>query len=129
MAEGDGTCDLRTRVLNDVKDLVMKKRDEGLRPIIMMDANDQWTDKGSKTFQAFITSLNLYDPLHKKYATSLQQTYVRGPRRLDYFLVCRSFEPAIEGIGTLGQYEGLKYSDHVFLLLEYVESQYFSKAS
>ena len=42
-----------------------------------------------------------------------------------YFLVYRSFEPAIEGIGTLGQYEGLKYSDHVFLFMECRESVLF----
>ena len=31
----------------------------------MMDANDDWTEKGSKTFQAFISDLYLIDPLHE----------------------------------------------------------------
>ena len=78
--EGDNSLDPRTRVLNDVKDVIDQKRREGFRPILLMDANDDWTKPGSKTFQAFIRSLNLVDPLHKKFSTTLQKTYVRGQK-------------------------------------------------
>ena len=75
--------DPRTRILINVKALVTQKRTEGFRPIIMMDANDDWTETGSKIFQAFITDLHLVDTLHAKYGSQLQATYSRGHRRLD----------------------------------------------
>ena len=78
--DGDMSMDPQTRILTDVKALVTHKMTEGFRPIIMMDANDDWTEKGSKTFQAFISDLHLIDPLHDKYGSQLQATYSRGHR-------------------------------------------------
>ena len=110
--------DPRTRILTDVKALVTHKLTEGFRPIIMMDANDDWTEKDRKIFQAFISDLHLIDPLHDKYGPQLQATYSRGHRRLDYILVHASIVPAIKRIGTLGMHEGFKFSDHVFLYMD-----------
>ena len=123
--EGDNTRDPRTRVLNDVKELIIQKRREGFRPILLMDANDDWMKPGSKTFQTFIRTLNLVDPLHRKFSTTLQRTYLRGQKRIDYILVDSSIFPAIERIGTLGLYDGLKFSDHVFIYMDCDERKLF----
>ena len=117
--EGDMSMDPQTRILIDVKALVTQKMTEGFRPIIMMDANGDWTEKGSKTFQAFILDFYLIDPLHAKYGLQLQATYSRGYRRLDYILIHALIAPAIKRIGTLGMHKGFKFSNHVFLYMEW----------
>ena len=126
IAEGDTTLDPRTRVLNDVKEIIVEKRREGFRPILLMDANDDWTREGSKTFQAFIKDMNLVDPLYEKYPDKLQRTYARGTKRLDYILVDKTIVPSIERIGTLGLHDGLKFSDHVFIYMDCNEKKLFN---
>ena len=40
--EGDTTLDPWNRILQDLGDLTTQKRVEEFRPILMMDANDDW---------------------------------------------------------------------------------------
>ena len=51
--EGDATLDLWTRILQYLGDLITQKRAEGSRPILMMDANDDWLKTSGKAFKAF----------------------------------------------------------------------------
>ena len=60
--EGDLSLDPRTRILEDLRQLITEKRHEGFRPILMMDANDEWLETGSQAFQNFVSELKLEDP-------------------------------------------------------------------
>ena len=64
--EGDLDLDPRTQILNNLRELITTKQAKGLRPILMMDANDEWLQSGSKTFQAFIKEMQIEDPLYNK---------------------------------------------------------------
>ena len=62
--EGSINLDPRSRILTDLRDLIVNKSAERFRPILMIDAHDEWLDKGSKEFQQFFDEMNLVDPLH-----------------------------------------------------------------
>ena len=68
--EGDTDLDPRTRILQDLDDLITQKRAEGFRPILMMDANDDWLQTSSKAFKAFIEDMHLVNPHYEKFKTS-----------------------------------------------------------
>ena len=126
VVERDTTLDPRTRILKDLRDSIVPKREQGFKPILMMDANDDWLEKSSKIFQSFIEELQLQDPLHQKFGQDgvTPATYARGTNRLDYILVDSTILPAIKKIGTLGLHEGI-HSDHVMLYMDCDESLLF----
>ena len=127
IAAGDKTMDPRSRVLSDIQKLILSKRDEGFRPIVMLDANDDWTNtNGGKQFSNFMQESHLQDPLHQKFHRSglTPTTYSRGTRRIDYILVDSTIVPAIRQIGTLGLHEGV-ISDHVMLYMDCDETELF----
>ena len=78
--EGDTDLDPRTRILQDLGDIITQKRVEGFRPILMMDANYDWLQTNSKAFKAFIKEMHLVDPYYEKFKTSdlMSKTYARG---------------------------------------------------
>ena len=46
-------------------DLTTQKRAEGFRPILMMDANNDWLRTSSKTFKAFTEYMYLVNPYYE----------------------------------------------------------------
>ena len=80
--EGDTDLDPRTRILHNIGNLITQKRAEGFRPILMMDANDDWLQISSKAFKAFIEDMRLVNPYYEKFKTSdlMGTTYARGSR-------------------------------------------------
>ncbi|KAL7517834.1 hypothetical protein ACHAWF_000158, partial [Thalassiosira exigua] len=118
ITEGDMALDPRTQILDDLRKLITEKRAEGLRPILMMDANDDWVRPEGKSFAAFIEEMKLVDPLHKHFKNA------RGTKRIDYMLVDEFVDQAIIRIGTLGLHEGIIF-DHVMLYMDIDERQLF----
>ena len=111
--------DPRTRILHDLGNLITQKRAEGFRPILMMDANDDWLQTSSKAFTTFVEDMRLVDPYYEKFKTSglTGTTYARGSRRIDFIFVDSTILPAIKRIGTLGLHEGI-ISDHIMLYMD-----------
>ncbi len=124
--DGDLTLDPRSRLLTDLKQLIINKRQQGFRPILMMDANDDWVTSPNTSFRKFLDELKLEDPLYNKFkdAGLAQTTYARGSRRIDYIFVDPIIAPAIKRIGTLGLNEGI-VSDHVMLYMDVKEDELF----
>ena len=124
--EGDFTLDPRTRILDDLGKLITSKRQQGFRPILMMDANDEWLESGSKSFQTFVKEMGLVDHLYDKFKDKglTETTYARGKRRIDFILVDSSIVHAIKRIGTLGLNDGI-LSDHVMLYMDIDEVALF----
>jgi len=87
--KGDTSLDPRSRILQDLRKFITDKRAEGFRPILMMDANDEWIDSGSKAFQNFVTEMQLEDLLYEKFGEAgiTSTTYSQGSRRIDFILV------------------------------------------
>ena len=125
--EGDLPLDPRSRILRDPKYLITDKRARGYRPILMMDANNEWLDTGSNEFQSFVDEMNLVDPLHQKFGNNemTSTTYSRGRCRIDFILVDSVIVPAIDRIGTRGLHKGI-ISDHAMLYIDCNEDQLFS---
>ena len=112
--------DPRLRVLQDLRLLIDNKRSQGFRPIVMLDANDDWThDKQGQQFQTFMTECNSTNPLHDKFQSSgiTSSTYTCRSRRIDYILVDTTISSSITNIGSLGLHEGI-ISDHVMLYMD-----------
>ena len=116
--EGDTTLDPRTRILNDLRQLITAKRSQGYRPILMMDANEDWTKTGS--FRSFVEEMGLVDPLYEKFKDDgiTATTYARGSRRIDFHLHDRALQPYVRNVGTLPLNAGI-LSDHVMLYVDY----------
>ena len=66
--EGDTNLDPKTRILQDLGNLITRKRAEGFRPILMTDANDDWLKTSSKAFKEFVEDMHLYlvNPYYEK---------------------------------------------------------------
>ena len=125
ISEGDTTLDPRSRILKDLRTLITSHRAKGYRPILMMDANDEWVDSKSG-FAQFVKEMSLVDPLYNKFCGDglTSTTYARGSRRIDYILVDSVLESSIKRIGTLGLHEGI-ISDHVMLYMDCDEEELF----
>ena len=122
--EGDLTLDPRSWVLNDLRQLITAKRSQGYRPILMMDANEDWTKIGS--FRSFVEEMGLVDPLYEKFKDDgiTATTYARGSRRIDFHLHDRALQPYVRNVGTLPLHAGI-LSDHVMLYVDYDEDGLF----
>ena len=100
--KGDLKIDPITRI---IKNLITSKQAQQFCPIPMMDPNnDDWLDKSSKLFKAFVDEMPLSDPLHKTFGSKgiTHITYSRGTRRIDFILVDLTIGPVIKKIETLG---------------------------
>ena len=70
IVEGDTIFDPLTRILQDLRDLITQKYTEGFRPILIMDANDNWLQTSSKVFRVFVKEMHIVDPYHDKFKIS-----------------------------------------------------------
>ena len=53
----------RAKLLKDLQQAIQSERSQGFRPILMMDANEDWTAKDRKDLQEFMIASGLVDPL------------------------------------------------------------------
>lgn len=114
----------RQQILTDIATLITTKRAEGLRPILMMDANGDYNQGNDKDFKEFLHSSGLCDPFYDKFESS-PPTYIHGTRRLDYILTDPALVGAITRIGYLGTHDGV-HSDHVMAVMDMDESILFA---
>lgn len=63
--------DPRARLLKDLGDLISEERAKGFRPILCMDANEDWTLDDGQALHEFLTQLQLSDHLYDKYGSDL----------------------------------------------------------
>ena len=118
--------DPRDRILKDLKTLITAERANGFRPILCIDANEDWSLPDGKDMKKFILECNLADPLYDKHHSTnmANATYIRGRRRLDFILVDKALTPSIRRIGSLGTNEAMR-SDHVMIFADFDESALF----
>ena len=125
--EGIASPNPRKQILADLLSLIDAKRLEGFRPILMMDANGDYTSVKAqdrdKDLESFIRDANLVDHFHEKFPDPTH-SYVYGSKRLDYILVDPALVDAIERIGYLGTHEGA-CSDHVLAYVDFSTSALF----
>ncbi|EED89738.1 predicted protein [Thalassiosira pseudonana CCMP1335] len=108
----------RQQILDNLLHLITSKREQGFRPILLMDANEDWVTNshGKNQLADFMAAANLQDAFYERHQQS-PPTYTRGNSRLDYILVDPVALPCIRRVGYLGTHEG-NFSDHC---LEYVD--------
>lgn len=114
----------RKQILDDMTTLITQKRAEGLRPILMMDANGDYRNGKDTELRDFITTNNLCDPFYDKFKIS-PPTYVYGSKRIDYILIDPALSGSITRIGYLGTHEGA-HSDHVMAVMDMSEQTLFA---
>ncbi len=80
----------RHQILKDLTDLIDEKREQGFRPIVMMDANEDWVNESHKQqgnkLKRFMQQTQLVDPYYIKFGQN-PRTCVSSTNRLDYILV------------------------------------------
>lgn len=120
------SLDPRARLLSDLKTVIEEARSEGYRPILAMDANEDWTSPSGKQLSSFLTEVGLVDPLYDRFCNQglTKSTYARGSSRIDFIFVDKALAPAIKRIGTLGLHEAM-FSDHVMVYADIDESLLF----
>ena len=119
--------DPRARLLADLKNLIIKERENGFRPILCMDANEDWSDpKTGKELKQFMLETSLIDPLYNRFHDDglTHSTYSRGKQRIDFILFDPALELAVKRIGTLGLHEAI-ISDHVMIYADIDENELF----
>ena len=114
--EGDTDLYPRTQILHNLDNLITQKQAEGFRPILMMDASDDWLQTSSKAFKAFIEDMHLVDPYYEKFKTlGLTGTaYAQGSRQINCICVDFTILSVINQICTLGLHDRI-ISDHIML--------------
>lgn len=121
------SLDPRDRILQDLEQLIIEHRAKGFRPIVFMDANEDWTNKRTGTaLRSFLRKTQLQDPLYQRFHKDglTASTYARGLSRIDYMFFDEALLPAICRIGTLGLHEAI-ISDHVMLYVNLDEKELF----
>jgi hypothetical protein len=96
--------DPRARLLTDLKNLIQKEREAGFRPIVCMDANEDWSNERSgRELKKFMQEAALVDPLFDRFNNEglTQSTYSRGKQRIDFMFFDPALQTAIKRIGTL----------------------------
>lgn len=114
----------RKQILDDMTSLITQKRAEGLRPILMMDANGDYRNGKDTELRDFINLNNLCDPFYDKFEIS-PATFIYGTKRIDYILTDPALAGAITRIGYLGTHEGT-HSDHVMAVMDMDERKLFA---
>ena len=117
----------RHLILDDLTDLINEYRGKGYRPILMLDANEDWVRKshqhqGDRLYD-FMVAAQLIDPYYEKFKTA-PRTFVNGPNRLDYILVDPALSHAIKHVGYIASYEG-NMSDHTMAYVDFDEQALF----
>ena len=121
--------DPRQRILDDLSELIKVKRAEGYRPVVMLDANEDWVNPSQKDrgkgerLHRFLRMNNLIDPLFRKFGMS-PRTYDRGKQRLDYILIDSQLEDSVVRVGNLGSHEGA-HSDHALCYIDFDTDKLF----
>ena len=117
--------DPRQQILDDLTSLIQEKRSKGFRPILMMDANEDWVKKShsGEKLAEFMEQTQLIDPFYKKFEVS-PRTYVNGTNRLDYILIDEGIEHAIKRQGYLGNLDA-NMSDHTLAYIDFDEKTLF----
>lgn len=117
--------DPRQQVLTDLTKLIESHRSEGYRPIVMMDANGDYSASTNKdkALERFLIDNNLVDPYFDKFKSS-PRTFAYGTRRIDYIFTDPICVQAIQGVGYLGTHQGA-FSDHCLAFIDVDERKLF----
>jgi hypothetical protein len=117
----------RQQILKDIMALIDEKRNKGFRPILMIDANEDWVAESHKNqgnkLKKFMSECQLCDPFYEKFKTS-PRTYVDGQHRLDYILIDSALLHAVKYVGHLDSLEA-NNSDHSLVYVDFDEKLLF----
>ena len=118
-ASGITNPDPRQQLLKDIQALIETKRQDGFRPVVMMDANGDLNHhkEADGDLRRFVSEAHLVDHFHEKFPAPIR-TYIYGTKRLDYIFVDPSLTQAISRIGYLGTHEGA-FSDHTMAYVDF----------
>ena len=113
----------RKQILTDLLGLIQKKKLEGYRPVLMMDANgdDNFDKEPDHELRKFIEDAHLVDHFNGKMPEP-NWTYTRDRKRLERILFDSALVGAIEQIGYLGTHED-QFSDHLYAYVDFNEKR------
>ena len=114
----------RQQTLSDLSALISSAREEGYRPVLMIDANGDHIRGKDPGLATFLQQTGLSDPFYDKFDIN-PPTYQFGRSRIDYIFVDPALTSAITHIGYLGTHEGI-LSDHVMAYIDFDEATLFS---
>jgi endonuclease/exonuclease/phosphatase family metal-dependent hydrolase len=117
----------RKQFFKDMLELIDKFRLEGFRPVLMMDANEDWVARShpreKDALMKFMRDAQLIDPFFEKFKVA-PRTYVEGRHRLDYILIDPALSDAVQRVGYLGNHDGNK-SDHTMAFIDFNAKRLF----
>ncbi|NCG03282.1 MAG: hypothetical protein GWP22_07470, partial [Actinomycetales bacterium] len=115
----------RRQILLDIEDLVVRFRKRGLRPMVGMDANGNWSgDRPDIQLKLFMDRCGMVDPFYNKFKES-PRTYLHSNNRLDFWFMDPVAAHAILRIGYIRTHEGAASSDHVLGWVDFDENTLF----
>jgi hypothetical protein len=121
---GDRDPHPRKQVLADIERLIRGKRDQGYRPIVMIDANGDYIGGKDTDLGDFLLRTSLSDPFYERFQIT-PRTYLYGSSRIDYIFADPALISAISRVGYLGSHEGAP-SDHVMAYVDLHEKRAFA---
>ncbi len=106
----------RRQILDDLRTLITAKPAKGYRPILMIDANGDYSSGKDTGLQSFLSNTGLCDPYLERFTTPTR-TYQHRSSRIDYIFMDKALTHSIQRIGYLGTHEGVM-SDHVMAYVD-----------
>ena len=114
----------RKQILTDLRLLIQDKREKGYRPILLIDANGDYSSGKDSGLKNFLVDTGLSDPYHDRFPETTR-TYIHGTTRIDYIFMDPALTHSIQRIGYLGTHEGA-ISDHVMAYVDMDHRQMFA---
>ena len=114
----------RKQILSDIGSLIQDKREQGYRPMLLMDANGDYRSGKDNGLRNFVVDTGLCDPFQDRFPTQTR-TYLHGTTRIDYIFMDPALTHAVQRIGYLGTHEGA-ISDHVMAYVDMDHQQMFA---
>ena len=123
---GIKTPDPRNQVLLDVSDLLAEWGQRGFHPLVMIDANATWDERG---LGKFARQHGLFDIIADSNEGTPPATYARGKNRIDFILGDQLVRRAVIHSGALALHDGVNVSDHTMQYVDFDENLLFGDDS
>ena len=115
----------RKQLLKDIASLISIHRQDGYKPILMIDANGDYltSSRPDVDLAQFLIDTGLSDPFYNKFSIT-PRTTINGTKRIDYIFTDPQLAPSILRTGYLGTHEGAD-SDHCLAYMDLDEATLF----
>ena len=95
------------KVLKDLQTLILEQQKHGNGVVLMIDTNEDIETGKQNELAEFLLETQLEDFYKARKQTTLNTTYARGSKRLDYIFISPQLLPTVQKSGYLVLHDGI----------------------